>query len=519
MLKKILLLIFVFNLPFLLLAQENQEPYPCGTKSSRSPWLKKFQANPDAFPKSNDILYIPLKIHITGASGRSFYSLEKLQLSMCALNDQFAASDMYFYILEDINYIDNAAYHRHDSVREGAQMMFEHNVPNALNCYIVSDPAGNCGYNLPYAGVALAVSCINSEEKSTWAHEIGHALSLPHPFLGWEGGQTHDGNVPPNFGQPAPDFVTYDYTDFQDTYFEMDTLIIDTALVERMDGSNCANAADGFCDTKPDYLARRWNCNGNNESSQDQRDPNNVSFKSDGTLYMSYADDACAARFSDEQIQAMRANLMDEKPELITSNFEIETFPTVSTLFDPAPDAVITPNDAFFQWEEVEGTTTYLLQVSRLSNFSGSGNDAITRTVLVEGNSYVINDLDDDKTYYWRVRPFNNSYFCTDYSEAVKFFTSEATAIKELQNISDINVIPNLLNIGNDTKIYLEGSQQAELQIQILDLSGKEIETFKATTKIGTTTINLPTSDLTKGLYWIVIQEQTSKVVRKVVIQ
>ena len=69
--------------------------------------------------------------------------------------------------------------------------------------------------------------------------------------------------------------------------------------------------ATAFCDTSPDYLNFRWSCNEDSESYQLQTDPDGVNFRSDGTLIMSYSNDECANRFSEEQISAMQFSLLD----------------------------------------------------------------------------------------------------------------------------------------------------------------------------------------------------------------
>lgn len=517
MMKNLLLLTTTIVLFSLSINAQNAPSHPCGAIDYRSPWLKKYQANPDAFPKSNNVLYVPLKIHITGSNGLGFYSLDRLYDSMCALNDQFEGTDLYFYIDGEINFIDNGDYHRHETIQEGAEMMFTYNVPNALNCYIVSDPAGNCGYNLPYAGVALKTSCIDNEIESTWAHEIGHAFSLPHPFLGWEGGQTHDNSTPPNFSQAAPEYVTYDYTYFQDFYIDFDTLIIDTALVEKMDGSNCADAADGFCDTAPDYLANRWDCDGNGISTQTQRDPNNNTFKSDGSLYMSYANDACAQRFTAEQIGAMRASLLDETPELVNENFVVQEVGAVQ-LFEPILDAIVPPNNAFFQWDEADNAEAYLLQVSRLSNFSGGGS-TITQTALVEGTNFTFDNLDDGRTYYWRVRPINSGYFCTTFSDAIKFETGEATGLDKIASVENFEIIPSLATSNTDVILQLNTLKQIDLELEIVNLAGEILLKQQVQTSNKTSYIPLNINQLTSGIYFINIKNNDGQLTKKMIVQ
>ena len=273
------ILLFVFKVGFA------QNPLgPCGTAPEKSAWLQKYQAAPAAYQKNLDtIIYVPLTIHLLGTDeGLGFFNYRNLMEAFCTLNEDYESANIQFYMEGEVHYIQNTAWFEHETLLEGGQMMFANNVEHTLNCYFVADPAGNCGYALPYAGLAVAKSCANPNDH-TWSHEVGHALSLPHPFLGWEGGVSYDDSVPPNFNAPAPLTVTYDYTFFQDTLI-LDTLIIDTAYVEFVDGSNCGIAADGFCDTSPDYLANRWFCDGNMESATQQKDPSGATSKPDGTM-------------------------------------------------------------------------------------------------------------------------------------------------------------------------------------------------------------------------------------------
>ncbi|MCB0574414.1 MAG: metalloprotease, partial [Saprospiraceae bacterium] len=102
------------------------------------------------------------------------------------LNEDYAATGIRFYFKDDWNLINSTAWYQHANIPQGIDMMLTNNVPDALNAYFASNVAGNCGYNLPYAGVAVAHNCAATGDH-TWAHEVGHALSLPHPFIGWEG--------------------------------------------------------------------------------------------------------------------------------------------------------------------------------------------------------------------------------------------------------------------------------------------------------------------------------------------
>lgn len=467
-----LLLVFAFITPLWLVAQTgNADTNPCGTVSGRSTWLRKYQLQPELYEKNMDtVLYVPLTIHLLATDeGLGFFPINNLLNALCTLNEDFEQANIQFFIEGEINYLANSAWDTHDSVPQGAEMMFLNNVPNTINCYILTDPAGNCGYNLPYAGIALKKACTGPSDH-TWAHEMGHAFSLPHPFLGWEGGVSHDGSVPHNFNDPAPPYVTYNYTYFKDTLI-LDTIIIDTALVELVDGSNCLLAADGFCDTPPDYLSSRWACNAELESPTVQTDPAGVQFRSDATLIMSYSNDNCSSRFTPEQIAAMRANLQDEKPNLLYNQTSLPLVSgTPATLLSPAPAETVPYNNVYLEWAPVEAATGYLIQISRLPNFPAT----LTHEYNVaNATNTLILDLENDRTYYWRVRAYNAGHFCTPLSAAISFKTAEISATGTIAG-APFKIYPNPLSNQTALNLQFATGQLTDLStVQLFDLSGK----------------------------------------------
>ena len=497
-------------------AQKLETIAPCGTTEGRSAWLKQYQANPALFQRNTDtLLSVPMTVHIVGNDqGSGYFSIESLLDAFCTLNEDMAPSNIQFFIAGDIVYHDNSAYYVHSTVLEGAAMMFENNIPNTLNTYFVSDPAGNCGYNLPYAGIAMRKSCSDPQDH-TWAHEVGHAFSLPHPFLGWEGGVSYDGSISHSYSDPAPTEVYYDYTYFQDTLIE-DTLIIDTALVELVDGSNCAIAADGFCDTAPDYLSSRWQCNANIQSTVTQRDPMGTQFVSDGTLIMSYSFDNCANRFSEEQMAAMRANLYDEKPELITEEEPgpfLEAGATASLIYPI--DEVAQYDFVEFEWEAVEGATNYILEVSRLASFPSG----ITEVTVTSTNNVVLTNLLDDKTYYWRVRAYNAYSFCTVFSDYEIFQTGEVSSIAAIEEVTSLHVFPNLLESPGILHINLQSTASMEMRFLLHDAAGQLLKSEQLQVNNGQNRIAYSIEDLPAGLYLLQLSTDKGSLFEKIIIQ
>ena len=514
--KRIITLLAVLSFSIYSFAQK---PEPCGSPAYKSEWLKNFQQNPEAFKSlSADPIYVPITIHNVGNDlGQGFYSYKNLMEALCILNEDYAPADIHFFLQEDVRYISNAAFNMHDTVIDGGLFMLQYDIENTINTYFVSDPAGNCGYNLPWASIAMNKSC-SGANSHTWAHEVGHHLSLPHPFFGWEGGVSWDNSVPHNFSDPAPTTVLANYTSFKDSLY-LDTLIIDTVLVELLDRSNCLEAADGFCDTYPDYISSRWNCNQDGESPTIQKDPNGQTFRSDGTLIMSYSDDICAARFSNDQMSAMRANLMDEKPNLISTATPMESV-DVNYSFDaiyPQTDETVNPNNLLFQWEPVENATHYIIQASRLPSFAVTEVEAVTTD-----NSYLAASLTPGKTFYWRIRPFNFYSTCAGFSAFNTFKTGQATNTFNLNaENKDLKVYPVPANNGQEIWISWEGKSEpvTTTSYQVTDILGKTVLLGTFDLKQNQSVVLPNSSKLESGNYILVLENQSFKTRKKILIQ
>lgn len=503
-----------FYLPLLLLLSLpaiGQQLHPCGTPPYKSEWLKHYQQNPAAFAlqaKNNGTIYAPITLHVVGTdNGTGYIDFMKLMNGMCSLNNDFIDAQLHFFIDGDIRFIDSTGWYAHSDVLEGADMMFANNAINTINCYVVSSAAGNAGYNLPYAGIALTKS--SASGGHTWAHEIGHNLSIQHPFLGWE-------NTEYQFSSPTPTEVYYDYSYFKDTLIR-DTTIIDTALVELVDGSNCTVAADGFCDTPPDYLSGYfvgYGCNSQGYSSEPQKDPNGVSFQTDATNIMSYSSNSCKSKFTPEQIAAMRANLQTEKVNYLSNQNPIrDTFTTPPILLSPTDAGVTQFDDVHLEWSSLPPATHYVVQVSRFSSFTLLAHQSITTDTTVN-----LTNLGNGFTYYWRVKAFNQGYTCAPSSPNQTFKTSDLTAIDNIQRVESLKVYPTLLESGQSLQIELKIQTPLELTVQLHSMAGQQLshQVFSLTAGKHLQTIAL--NHFASGTYLMSFQTTTGVVTKRIVV-
>ncbi len=487
---KAVLLFFMLSISFHATSQDVDQW--CATTDGKVEWLQKYQANPVAYEKTNEVLFVPLTIHVVGTDeGTGLFGLERILKAFCVLNRDFEEANIRFFIEGDIRYIYNSSYATHN-FGSGWQMMQEHNVSNTINCYIVEDPAGACGYAYYSAGIALKKTCIGPGDH-TWAHEIGHYLSLPHTFYGWEG-------EIPETGSPAPNWIGGEQ-------------------VEKVDGSNCQNAADGFCDTPPDYLSDRWPCNDQGLSGLEQMDPNGETFRSDGSFFMSYAFDDCSNRFSEEQIQAMRANLEDDRTNLLYNQTNVPHLPDVEvSLTSPEYEEVTDdPSQGItLSWEPVANATNYIVQLNPFPAFSlvyFEYNTSET-SILVEG-------LEEDRNYYWRVKPYSAYSSCVPFSDTWKFRTGMMTTdTNELaENGPDLMVYPNPAKQAQNLTIEYFLQETEEIEITLFNGTGKEVFLANIPGRKGNNTLNLSTNQLPSGVYYLSLVNQNGKHIEKVVIQ
>lgn len=511
------ILIFLLFIGCISTGTTQSDLHPCGTLDHRSDWLKNFQRNNGLVnTRCGEKLYVPLTVHIvTNDDGTGEIASSSLIGSLCTLNEDFVGAKIEFYLQGGFNYLSRTEMYTHETTTEAAFQMFDLNVPNTINCYIVGTAAGNCGYNLPYAGVVLDINCLNPDDH-TWAHEIGHNLSLPHPFLGWEGGYSHDGtpvgssNSTETFSEPAPETVLYNYTLFKDSLI-LDTIIIDTAFVEKVDGSNCEYAADGFCDTPPDYLAYRWSCNESAGTSiGSMLDPNGESFKADATLIMSYANDVCAARFSPEQNEAMRANLIDEKPDYLNNQTAPLTIENPSITYIAPQVGETQPFDYIeLEWETVENAEHYWVQI----HLNEGLNAKLWEGIVSEPNA--IGEIPEqfaDRDVFWTVAPFTNYDFCTEFQGSNTFYVSMTSSTSVLE-ARKWNIVPSIINSGGVINIESE-INMAETNIAVMDMSGNLLLKQKIQNNI----IEIPATWST-GIYLIQIENNGSMHTQKIVIR
>ncbi len=428
--------------------------------------------------ESNALVYIPIQVHmVLNDNGTTDMGPLRLRESICTLNSDFLPTGFQFYMEDEVHYILSSKWNDHD-YNNGLEMMRKNNVSNVVNVYLVNNPAGNCGY-FTYDGdaVALSKSC-TGKASHTWAHEFGHYFSLPHTFFGWEG---------INYESSKPT------SDYQNKVF---------TRIESLERLNCQTQADNFCDTNPDYISYRWGCNGEDSSMLLQFDVNGKPFRSDGSLYMSYASDNCMSRFSDEQMRAMRSNYN-------TSRTDLHRNTTLKALIKNEPyqispiDSSITKTNVGFYWDKVENAEAYLFQLSKTSTFT-----VLIRNTTLSQNYLSVDSLLNGKRYYWRIIPICRQDFCTDVLKSATFLVDINASINYTES-DNLIIYPNPVMQGQVIEIHLQNHIDQK-SIKIFTANGVVVNDITEL-QFYQNSVILNTSKLQPGVYAISIQNKFYK--------
>lgn len=512
--KKIFFGLFLLAASFNSSAQE--APAPCATgpapKASLD-YISMLHENGifDQFDVENiqSTIFVPLKIHIVGTTaGLGYYSLGNLMTNICELNQKFNAHGIQFFIRGEINYINNSSIYNLPSFAAASATNTQYNVSRVVNVYFANLSAvGACGFaNYPNTGeptttirqgaIWLAPAC-SGPGNTTFAHEMGHFLSLPHPF-----DETADApaaatseRVTRNTNETAPRF-----------------------------SANCNTAGDRFCDTPADFRETGWNCPGFNSTVVDL---NGDLFLPDGTFYMSYANDACQNKFSPQQVASMRSTLTTTQsqtgqningPRMYLLAPPMPSYDTITgntNVLEPANNSTGHPaNWVYFKWRSVPGANMYVMRIRR--NFT-----TIDEMLLTSADTaflYTKNTLTPGVQYRISVMPLNHKVTCLPYSAETNFTVTTGYGVN-VAEVKDNNfkVYPSLLQSYAPLKIQTKIESQERLGYELHDLQGRLVIKGQAET-LGAGAFEIALNGTSNGTYVLQLQQGQEIHYQKIVI-
>lgn len=490
---------FVFLLFSFLNTAFAQQPVSdrwCGY-SGKSPWLQWYQQHRDQLAQERGTdttwLYVPMTLHIVGTNiGSGYYKLEQALRNICEMNAHFEEARIRFYLKPDdpVRYHNNSDWYTHQYYPGGDEMINQNYQYDRLNAFVVADPSGACGYYWQDV-IVLGTNC-SGPGNLTWAHEAGHQLSLPHTFSGWE-------DFSWNYNNPAPQEIN-------------------GHEVEKMDGSNCLWAGDGFCDTRPDYLNYRWGCDANKQSSTIQRDPDGIEFRSDATLFMAYPSDECASRFSPEQIEAMRANLYTEHEAYIlqTPPFAEIDDNAVVELVSPIDSQAVQFNNATLKWNPVPNATIYTVEIGLAPNLSPK---FYSQTLFNTTSVTITSGIPNNRALKWRVRAYNEWDVCSNPNAAMgTFVTKNLSATNELERSILAELSPNPVIAGLPAYLTVDSDEAMDATLNVTDAAGRLCQSQNLRLNLGENRIEIPTGQLSAGIYTLALRNEKGTLLKRLAV-
>lgn len=480
-----------------------QAPFTCGTsqedlQAAKEQMFKNMEElRGVALPRT--VTYVPVRFWRVGKSDGTGKIPERNILdALCTLNENYADQNIQFY-LKEIKDVHNSSVYDNPGSFAGAATIKDLMIYNAINIFITNDagdgaaaywqgPAGNSFNSNDW----IVCSKAYLGDVRVLTHEVGHFFSLPHPFHGWEG-HAWDPSVHGNpVGLYAPDGQT---------------------LNEYADGSNCVTAGDGICDTPADYLHPSSNCT----YSANAKDPSGQPIAPDPNLYMNYHFGCDSYYFTDEQKMHIQNSLFSASRNYVRPNYTPNTTEITETPVLVAPindEDVPGYTNIVLEWDPVPGADMYLVEIDRFQTFT-----VLPQRFVVNTNSLVIDELEPNKKYYWRVRPFNEYYTCTDFSEPESFRTGDAVAVREIEAVTEWAVAPNPVARQPFVRLSLTVDTPFEADLSLVSATGQVVWRQPAQRfGIGNTSIDIPVADLPAGLYNIVLQSTEGVLTRRLIV-
>ncbi len=200
-------------------------------------------------PDREDEVYVPIAFYIEMNAGVPVYNAANLAPALAECNTWFASADLILEICGDPIYYEAG---------EGYT-----SINNVMNVNIAASYSG-CGVNYGYGPNTTINPNCNRPFDEILAHELGHALGLPH---------------------------THGYTNTGTT-------------TELVDGSNCETHGDHFCDTPADPNLL-YVINSSCVYTGSAVDANGDAYQPNTHNLMSYTYSHCPDHFSEEQSERM----------------------------------------------------------------------------------------------------------------------------------------------------------------------------------------------------------------------
>ncbi|MBK6997114.1 MAG: T9SS type A sorting domain-containing protein [Lewinellaceae bacterium] len=511
--KGFLVLFFAFIGTFSAFGQELQ-PHTCGNAQDQTDFLPRLRENKivmeamrAAAADRGETKYVPIHFHLVAdAAGNGRHKEIRVLEQLCKLNASYLPVGIQFYLSAHPTHglfdksIDNDKIYS-EQTNTLVMNLRRHN--NAVNVYVVEAAvSGNGGsgitlayYHTQHDWVVSRKDQINGSSPN-WVipHEVGHFFSLPHTFFGYES----ESFAPGSTGWPTAPVLAPNN---------------DGTTTERQNATNCATSADEICDTPPDYNFGYIASSCANYTGG-AKDPLGTLVNPMENNYMGYFSSCSTYTFTQDQIDIMNADLNHSSRNYLDNTFapdatEINT-PTTIHVSPAAGQTVDYYDNVLLEWDAVPGATHYLIDMDIISTFGTQ----YAQTFIETGTSKLMTTLLPNRTYYFRIKPFNYLVGCADFRTR-NFKTPGFSATNEIEGLSAWQLSPNPVS-GDHANLSISAEEAFEAGIRITDAAGRTVS-FQQGLKFpqGESIHEIHTEGLANGLYFVSLESGNGRNVRK----
>lgn len=449
--------------------------------------------------KRNITTYIPIKFHVASQpDGAGKPSFEAVLDQLCALNVNYEDYGYQFYMKDGtVNNVANNTIYFSPSTAAGISKMVAEKQQfgsNAVNIFITENAdtdglgttLGYYTFNQDYIVLKKSVISNGNHRKFVLGHELGHFFNLPHTFNGWDS-QPWDGMPVTSTTSPGGE------------------------LNELADGSNGEIAGDMIADTPADYnLGFGWN--GCTEYDGGCADPTGALLDPDESNIMGYFIGCEKYTVSEKQIEIITNDYESNRRAHLRVSYqpmEAEITETASVISPPDDSTTPFSNSVELSWTSVPNATHYYVELSQGLSKSN---------YITEDTKLFITGLSGDRSYRWRVVPYNELYTCAASSSSWEFRTGTGTTRIEdsIEVKNQVDIYPNPTSKA-EINFELELDHTGEVSFDLFSIDGNKVFQ-KSIVYTGKTIQNMRDLNLRSGFYILRVNFGTDTILRKVIV-
>ncbi|MFP4470578.1 MAG: T9SS type A sorting domain-containing protein [Bacteroidales bacterium] len=168
-----------------------------------------------------------------------------------------------------------------------------------------------------------------------------------------------------------------------------------------------------------------------------------------------------------------------------------------------------------FTWEQILGTTEYMINYSQTEDFQEGTVDYIEAADTIVPLYNVLEILESGTMYYWRIKAISE-VDTSDFSEVRSFTTIGAEGIGEYFGQAKVSLFPNPAK--DEISIELNTSENAAVEFSLIDLTGQTILNRNLNFSAGQNKHRIRLNNLSNGIYMVKLAKGNDVYTNKLII-